>query len=51
MLALLTVWGLTGIKSVLFSAYEDLIILACVLSGFTQILKEIKCEKIVRKSA
>ena len=51
MLALLTVWGLTGIKSVIFSAYEDLILLACGLYGLTQLLKEIKCEKIVRKSA
>ncbi len=27
LLAMLTVWGLTGIKSVIFSAYEDIILL------------------------
>lgn len=33
LLALLTVWGLTGIKSLLFSAYEDLILLVCGIYG------------------
>ena len=50
LLALLTIWGLTGIKSVIFSAYEDLILLACGLYGLTRLLKEIKRGKIVRKS-
>ena len=50
LLALLTIWGLTGIKSVIFSAYEDLILLACGLYGLTRLLKETKREKIVRKS-
>lgn len=50
LLALLTIWGLTGIKSIIFSAYEDLILLACGLYGLTRLLKEIEREKIVRKS-
>ena len=29
LLILLTVWGLTGIKSIIFSAYEDMILLIC----------------------
>jgi hypothetical protein len=33
LLALLTVWGLTGIKSLLFNAYEDLILLVCGIYG------------------
>ena len=33
LLALLTLWGLTGIKSLLFHAYEDLILLLCGLYG------------------
>ena len=33
LLALLTVWGLTGVKSVVFNAYEDIILLACGLYG------------------
>ena len=33
LLALLTIWGLTGIKSIIFSAYEDIILLLCGLYG------------------
>lgn len=33
LLALLTVWGLTGIKAVFFDAYEDLVLLLCGLYG------------------
>lgn len=33
LLILLTVWGLTGIKSVIFHAYEDIILLVCGLYG------------------
>ena len=32
-LALLTLWGLTGIKSIFFHAYEDTILLLCGLYG------------------
>lgn len=41
-LALLTVWGLTGIKSVIFSAYEDIILLICGLYGVVLLVSEIK---------
>lgn len=42
LLALLAVWGLTGIKSVFFNAYEDLILLACGLYGTILFVNEIK---------
>ena len=42
LLALLTVWGLTGIKSVIFSAYEDLILLACGLYGVILLVHELR---------
>ncbi len=42
LLALLTVWGLTGVKSVLFRAYEDIILLVCGLYGVTLLAGEIK---------
>ena len=45
LLVLLTIWGLTGIKSILFDAYEDIILLVCGLYGITLITKEIKHSK------
>ena len=42
LLALLTIWGLTGIKSVIFSAYEDIILLICGIYGVTLFLRETK---------
>lgn len=42
LLALLTVWGLTGIKSIIFSAYEDMILLICGLYGVVLLANEIK---------
>lgn len=45
LLALLTVWGLTGIKSILFAAYEDLILLVCGLYGVTLFVGEMKQAK------
>lgn len=33
LLVLLTLWGLTGIKAIIFQAYEDVILLACGLYG------------------
>lgn len=45
LLALLTVWGLTGIKSVIFNAYEDMILLVCGLYGAALLVKEIKHTK------
>lgn len=45
LLALLSLWGLTGIKSVIFSAYEDIILLVCGLYGITLFINEIKYSK------
>lgn len=43
--ALLALWGLTGIKSVFFNAYEDLILLICGLYGAVLLFYEIKASK------
>lgn len=40
LLVLLTVWGLTGIKSILFHAYEDIILLICGFYGIWLLAKE-----------
>ncbi len=45
LLALLTVWGLTGIKSLFFNAYEDIILLICGVYGITLLMSEIKHSK------
>lgn len=42
LLALLTIWGLTGVKAIIFHAYEDLILLACGLYGTILLINEIK---------
>lgn len=42
LLALLTIWGLTGIKSVIFNAYEDIILLVCGLYGIMLFASEVK---------
>lgn len=42
LLALLTIWGLTGIKSVIFNAYEDIILLVCSLYGILLFANEAK---------
>lgn len=49
LLALLTIWGLTGIKSVIFSAYEDIILLVCGIYGVYLMVKEIKFSEKNRK--
>lgn len=41
LLALLTIWGLTGIKSIIFNAYEDIILLICGLYSIVLLIKEI----------
>ena len=48
LLALLTVWGLTGFQSIIFSAYEDIILLICGIYGVYLLSKEIKSIKTVR---
>lgn len=42
LLALLTIWGVTGIKSIIFNAYEDIILLVCRLYGVVLFINEIK---------
>ena len=42
LLALLTLWGLTGVKSVLFHAYEDLILLLCGVYGVVLLVREFR---------
>jgi hypothetical protein len=42
LLVLLTVWGLTGIKSIIFQAYEDVILFVCGLYGIALLISEIK---------
>lgn len=45
LLLLLTIWGLTGIKSVFFAAYEDIILLICGIYGVYLLTKEIRSSK------
>ena len=45
LLALLTIWGLTGIKSIIFNAYEDIILLVCGLYGAVLFVNEMKKSK------
>lgn len=40
LLALLTIWGLTGIKSIIFNAYEDTVLLIGGLYGVVLLMKE-----------
>lgn len=42
LLALLTIWGLTGVKAILFRAYEDIILLLAGLYCLTLLIQEIK---------
>lgn len=48
LLALLTIWGLTGIKSVIFNAYEDIILLLCGIYGLYILTKEIRSSKTIK---
>ena len=45
LLMLLTVWGLTGIKSFVVNAYEDIILLICGIYGVWLIIGEMKARK------
>ena len=45
LLILLTIWGLTGIKSLIFNAYEDIILLVCGFYGVVLLVGEIKQSK------
>ena len=45
LLVLLTIWGLTEIKSIIFSAYEDMILLVCGLYGVRLLANELQKPK------
>ncbi|MFA7129928.1 MAG: DUF6064 family protein [Sphaerochaeta sp.] len=45
LLVLLAVWGLTGVKSIFFNAYEDLILLVCGMYGMFLLAKEVRINK------
>ena len=45
LLTLLTAWGLTGVKSMMFNAYEDLILLICGIYGSVLIINEFRQQK------
>lgn len=45
LLTLLAVWGLTGIKSIIFCAYEDIILLVCGIYAVILLAGEIKRSK------
>lgn len=51
LLILLTLWGLTGIKSIIFQAYDDVILLICGLYGIILLISEIKCPKEKRQTS
>ena len=42
LLILLTVWGLTGVKSVIFAAYEDIILLAAGIFGVVLLIRQFR---------
>jgi hypothetical protein len=42
LLALLAIWGVTGIKSIIFNAYEDMILFICRFYSIALLLKELK---------
>lgn len=42
LLLLLTIWGLTGVKSIIFLAYEDIILLVCGIYGVYLLWKQVK---------
>ena len=50
LLALLALWGLTGIKALLFHVYEDLILLLCGLYGVCQLAREVRGAGLFRSS-
>lgn len=45
LLALLVIWGLTGVKAIFFSAYEDLILLAAGLYGLALFIRSFVSER------
>lgn len=49
LLSLLMIWGLTGVKSIVFSAYEDIILLICGIYAVYLLVKEIQLSKSMKK--
>lgn len=47
LLLLLTIWGLTGIKSLIFSAYEDIILLFAGIYGVYMFFKDFKARTTI----
>ena len=47
LLVLITIWGLTGIKSVIFNAYEDIILLICGIYGIILFVDEMRKSKMI----
>lgn len=45
LLLLMAIWGLTGVKSILFHAYEDIILLICGLYCVCLLIKECRSKK------
>ena len=48
LLSLLMIWGLTGVKSIVFSAYEDIILLMCGIYAVYLLVKEIQLSKSMK---
>lgn len=46
LLLLLTLWGMTGIKSMIFAVYEDIILLLCGIYGIYLLIKETRLLKV-----
>ena len=46
LLALLTIWGLTGVKSMMFHVYEDIILLICGIYGVVLLRNEFRQQKV-----
>lgn len=51
LLLLLTIWGLTGIKSVIFAAYEDVILFICGIYGVYLLAKEIEGSRSIKTNS
>lgn len=49
LLALLIIWGLTGIKAFLYNALEDTILLICGIYALIIFIKEIKVKKALKQ--
>ena len=46
LLLLLILWGLTGVKSLFFQAYEDIILLICGIYGITVLINDVRSKSM-----